>query len=65
MAVSQLWKKRKFVATSVLIELMDEDEEPRRKRSKATAWIMRRDEKAFFNNVRELVLDDTRFDVRG
>ena len=65
MAVSQLRKKRKFVATAVLIELMDEDEEPRRKRGKTRAWIRRRDEKGFFNNiVRELMLEDTRFDVR-
>ena len=60
MAVSQLWKKRKFVATAVLIELMDEDEPPRRKRGKTRAWISRRDEKIFFNNiVRELMLEDT------
>ena len=44
MAVSQLWKKRKFVAAAVLIEKMDEDEEPRRKRGKTRAWIKRRDE---------------------
>ena len=34
MAVSQLWKKRKFVATAVLNELTDEDEEPRQKKER-------------------------------
>ena len=48
MAVSQLWKKRKFVAAAVLIELMNEDEKPRRKRGKTRAWIRRRDKKGFF-----------------
>ena len=53
MAVSQLGKKQKFVATAVLIELKDEDEEPIRKRGKARAGEC------------ELMLEDTRFDVRG
>ena len=60
MAVSQLWKKRKFVATVVLIELMDEDEELRWKRSKTRGWIRRRDEKGFFNNlVHKLMWENT------
>ena len=55
-----MWKKREFVVTEVLIELMDEDEGPRRKRGKTRAWIRRRNEKVFFNNiVRELMLEDT------
>ena len=54
------WIKRKFVAAAGLIDLMDEDEELRRKRGKTRAWIRRRDEKGFFNNiVRELMLEDT------
>ena len=47
MAVSQLRKKRKFVATAILIELMGEDEELRRKRNQTRAWIRRRDKKVF------------------
>ena len=44
-------EKTKFVATAVLIELMDEDEEPRRKRGKTRAWIRRRDEKGFLTTL--------------
>ena len=36
--------KRKFAAAALLIELIDEDEELRRKRGKTRAWIRRRDE---------------------
>ena len=58
MAVSQLWKKRKFVATAVLIELMDE--EPRRKRGWDKSMDKEERREGFFNNiVRELMLEDT------
>ena len=46
-----LCKKRKFVATAVLIELIDEDEEQRRKRGKARAWIRRVDENVFLTTL--------------
>ena len=40
--------EKKLVATAVLIELMDKDEGPKRKRGKTRAWIRRRDENFFF-----------------
>ena len=60
MAVSQSGEKRNFSATEVLIELMDEDEEPK--------WEAKQEQESrgFFNNIlRELMLDDYRLDVRG
>ena len=54
MAVFQLWKERKIVATAVLIELMDEEDEREAKQER----------EVFLNNiVCETMLEDTRFDV--
>ena len=48
MAVFQLWIKRIFVASAVLNESMDDDEEPRRKRGKTRAWIRQGETRRFF-----------------
>ena len=53
----QFWRKRKFVAAAVLVELIEENDAPRHERGKTKGWIKRREEKGFFNNtVRELML---------
>ena len=54
---------REKIATAVLIELMDKDEEQRGMRGKTRAWIRRRDENEGF--LHEQMLEDTRFDVHG
>ena len=62
MALVSVSQKRKVLAALMVLELIDEDEneEKEHKKRKTKAWMKRRDEQGYANNiVKELSMEDT------
>ena len=53
-------RKRKAVAAIMIVCVVEDENETKRRRGKTREWVKRRDERGFFNNIwKELSIEDT------